>query len=98
MGVSANVSGPATLKFRVRNARHAESQIEWLNPRGDQKGEKPQSIAYTLDGGDWQEVTVDIPATGALGILRLHFPVQQESIELNWVELQGFGTKRRWSF
>jgi hypothetical protein len=98
MGVGAGVNGPATLKFRARTAKKGEAKIEVLNPGGEKKGEKPLAFAYTLDGGDWQEVSVNIPATGALGILRLYLPVQQEPVEIDWIELQGAGAKKRWKF
>jgi len=98
LGIGAGVNGPATLKLRARTAKKSEAQIEWLNPGGDKKGEKPQSVPYTLAGGDWQEVTVNIPATGPLGILRLYVPVQQEPVEIDWIELKGAGAKKRWEF
>ena len=102
MGIGTGVNGPATLKFRARTLKNGEekgeAKIEILNPGGDKKGEKQQFVPYTLGGGDWQEVTVNIPATGPLGILRLYLPVQQEPIELKWIELQGTGAKKRWDF
>jgi hypothetical protein len=82
----------------MRNARNAEAKIEWLDPGSDKRGGKPQSVPYTLAGGDWQEVTVEISAHGPLGILRLYLPVQQEPVELEWIELQGTGAKKRWKF
>ena len=75
-----------------------EAKIEWMNPGGEKKGEKPQSVAYTLNGGDWQNVSVGIPANGALGILRLYLPAQAEPVEIDWIELQGTGAKKRWEF
>jgi hypothetical protein len=98
MGVSANVSGPATLKFRARNARGAEGKIEVLNPGDDKKGGQPQSVPFKLAGGDWQEVSVAILTTGNLGILRIHLPIQQEPVEIDWVEVQGANAKKRWDF
>ena len=41
---------------------------------------------------------MNIPSTGPIGILRLHVPVQQEPVELDWVELQGSDGKKRWEF
>ena len=98
MGVGAGANGPATLKFRMKNAHDAKAQIEWLNPGADRKGAKPQSVPYSITGGDWQEVTVKIPASGPIGILRLYLPVQKEAVEIDWIELQGTGAKKRWKF
>ncbi len=99
LGVGAGVNGPATIKFRLRTPRAGQAQIEWLPTSPDQKRAKPQSARYEIaPGGDWQEVSVAIPAQGALGILRLYFPVQIEPVELDWVELQGAGGRKRWDF
>ena len=98
LGVGAGVNGPATLKFRARSTVKGEAKIEWMNPGGEKKGEKPQSITYTLNDGDWQDVSINIPGTGALGILRLYLPAQQEPIELQWIELHGAGANKRWEF
>ena len=98
LGVSACVNGPATIKFRVRTAINGEAKIEWFNPGGDKKGENPQSTPYTLNGGDWQEVSINIPAKGPLGVLRLYLPSQQKTVEIDWIEAQGSGAKKRWDF
>ena len=98
LGVGAGVNGPATLTFRMRSGRAGEARIEVLPLGGDKSGAKPQSMPCTLVGSDWQEITVAIPAAGPLGILRLYLPVQQEPIELQWIELQGTGGKKRWAF
>jgi arylsulfatase A-like enzyme len=102
LGVGAGVDGPATLKFRARSSRGGEGKIEWLKPGGGAdktKKEPEQSVPYTLPGGgDWQEISVQVPANGPLGILRLYLPVQQEPVEIQWIELQGAGAKKRWAF
>ena len=69
-----------------------------FNPGGDKKGENPQSTPYTLNGGDWQEVSINIPAKGPLGVLRLYLPSQQKTVEIDWIEAQGSGAKKRWDF
>lgn len=98
LGVGAGVNGPATVKFHMRSAKDGAAKIEWTTPDGDKKKEKPQSVPYTLKGGDWQEVTVEIPARGPIAILRIYLPVQQEAIELDRVELKSAAATRKWSF
>ncbi len=44
--------------------------------------------AYSLKGGDWEEITVKLPATGPLGIVRLYVPVQEHPVEIDWIELR----------
>ena len=97
LGVGAGANGPATLKCRVRCAKDGEGKIEWLNNTAEKKT-KPQSVPFKLTAGDWQDVSVSIPASGALGIIRLYVPAQQQPVEIDWIELQGTGAKKRWEF
>ena len=57
-----------------------------------------KSTPFTLAPGDWQEVTVSIPATGPLGIFRLYLPAQSAPVELDRVELKGSEKSRKWDF
>jgi hypothetical protein len=98
LGVTAGTSGPATVRFRARCAKGGEGKIEWLNPGSEKKGATPQSTPYTFTGGDWQDVSVKIPAQGALGILRIYLPAQHQPIEVDWIELNGAGALKRWEF
>lgn len=96
LGISPAINGPATIKFRARSASGGEAKVEWINPGSEKDGGKPQSVPYTLKGEDWQEVIATVPVNGALGILRLYIPAQ--TVEIDWIEAQGSGTKRRWDF
>lgn len=99
LGVGAGVSGPAVLRFRLRTNHATRSQIEWIKPGTDKKASKPVSVPYDVgSGNEWQEITVQIPEAAPLGIVRLYLPVQAEPIDLDWVELQGTGAKKRWDF
>lgn len=96
LGVGAGVSGPATVKFRARSAAGGSGKIEWL-PAATAIADA-KSVPFTIAPGDWQEVTVSIPATGPLGILRLYLPAQKQPVEVDWVELKPEGKPRRWNF
>ena len=98
LGVSAGIKGPATIKFRLRCMDSAEAKVEWINPGSEKEGGKPQSVPYTIKGGDWEEVSVRIPSNGVLSILRLYIPAQQQAVEIDWIEAEGSGTKNRWDF
>jgi arylsulfatase A-like enzyme len=80
-------SGPTTVKLRIK-AGAGGSHVDWL-PGGTQG--KAQSVPYTLKGGDWQEVTIPLPAPGPLGIVRLYLPKQDQPLELDWIELTSSG-------
>ena len=52
-----------------------------------------------MKGGDCEEVTVQIPAIGPLGIVRLYLPMQQQPVEIDWIELKsGEGKVTRTAF
>jgi hypothetical protein len=63
-------------------------------------GELPEakSASFRLPAGDWQEVTVPIPAGGPLGITRLYLPAQWQPVEIDWIEVNGKGAPKRWEF
>jgi arylsulfatase A-like enzyme len=76
-------SGPSTATFRIK-AKAGTSHFDWV-PGGDGK---IQHVPFTLKGGDWEEITVAIPATGPLGIVRLYLPMQEQPVEIDWIELR----------
>ncbi len=80
---AAEISGPSTVKVRIKSGA-GTSHFDWL-PGGTQ--DKAQSVPYSLSGGDWQEISIAIPATGPLGIVRLYLPRQEQPIEIDWIEI-----------
>jgi arylsulfatase A-like enzyme len=80
---AAKHSGPTTAKFRIK-AKAGSSHFDWL-PGG--VGSKPQRVDFTLKGGDWEEISVELPAEGPLGIVRLYLPMQEQAVEIDWIEL-----------
>ena len=75
-------SGPSTATFRIK-AKPGASHFDWLSNAG-----KAQHTPFTLQGADWQEITVKLPATGPLGIVRLYLPMQEQPVEIDWIELR----------
>lgn len=98
LGNGPGVSGPATMGFRVRCAAGGEGKVEWLKPSKDGKAGDPKSVPFTLKGGDWQELSVKVPATGPLGIVRLYLPAQKQPVEVDWIELKNGATRKLWEF
>lgn len=92
-------TGPVVVKLRVRSASGGEGKVEWL---GDaQAGTEPKSVAFNVAAGDWQELSVDMPAKGLLGTTRLYLPVSSQPLQLDWVELRSGGAQakpQRWEF
>lgn len=58
----------------------------------------PKLLAFLLAAGDWQEVTLNMPATGPLGIVRLILPAQKLPVDVDWIELKPEGKPKRWEF
>ncbi len=96
LGVGAGVNGPASVKFRTRSANGGAGKIEIIPPKGSSSEAK--STSFELKAGNWQETTVNLPATGPLGILRLYLPAQTQTVDLDWVELKADNKTRRWDF
>ncbi|MEZ5433963.1 MAG: sulfatase [Verrucomicrobiales bacterium] len=79
---------------RCRAAGNAK--IEWLPSPGAVA--EARSVPYQIQGGDWEEITVSLPATGPLGIVRLYVPGASSPITLDWIELRSGAEKRRTDF
>ena len=75
--------GPTTAKFRIK-AQAGTSHFDWF-PGGI--GSPAKSVPFTLKGGDWEEITVELPAEGPLGIVRLYVPKQPQTVEIDWIEI-----------
>ena len=85
LGFSAGKhSGPGTATFRIR-AKAGASHFDWLANGTEGKARRAE---FTLKGGDWEEVTVQLPATGPLGIVRLYLPMQEQPVEIDWIEIK----------
>lgn len=96
LGVGAGATGPAVVKLRARCANGGDGKIEWLAPGADAKTAK--SVSFTLKPGNWQDLAIDVPAEGPIGILRVYVPAQKQPVELDWIELKPNGKPRRWEF
>ena len=98
LGLAAGkFAGPSVLRLRARSATGGAGKVEWLPT--PQAVDKARSVAFQLAGGDWQELSVALPAEGALGIVRLYLPAATDPVQLDWVELKsGRGKPQRWDF
>ncbi len=90
LGVGAGIAGPAVAKLRVRCANGGGGKIELVTPA--------KVFPISLQPGDWQEITIDLPETGPTGNLRVYLPAQKQPVEIDWIELTAAGKPRRWNF
>jgi hypothetical protein len=90
-------AGSTVVKFRIRSTTGGAGKMEWLT--SSQQSEQAKSVPFVVTGGDWQEQTVNLPATGSLGIVRLYLPADTAPVQLDWVELKSAGgDSQRWDF
>ena len=90
--------GPATVKLRVRAAGGGQGKIERLPPGTTDKSPEVKSTPFSLQPGDWQEVAIELPVQGPLGIVRVYLPAQDQAVELDWIELEHGSHHSRWDF
>ena len=94
---AGKLAGPTVVKFRARSATGGAGKVEWLP--SPQATDQAKSVAFQLAGGEWRELTVELPAVGTLGIVRLYLPAQKEAVQLDWIELKpAQGKLQRWDF
>lgn len=97
LGFAAGRSkGPASMQLRVRSKNGGTAKIEWLPEPAAQK--QAQSVEYTISGGDWQTPEIQVPAEGALGILRVYLPVPNDTVDVDWIKLKADNGERTWDF
>jgi hypothetical protein len=98
LGLAAGKMGGATaVKFRVLSATGGAGKVEWLPT--PQAADKANSVPFQLAGGEWRELSVELPAVGALGIVRLYLPAEKDAVQIDWIELKpAQGKARRWDF
>ncbi|MBN8627819.1 MAG: sulfatase [Planctomycetes bacterium] len=93
LGVGTGTAGPAKVGIRIRSKSGGTGKAEWIP-----SGSRGQSVPFNIPAGEWQDVMVEIPADGPLGILRLYLPTQSAPVEIDHIELKGSDKSRRWDF
>ena len=93
-------SGPITLKLRARSSKGGPGKVQWTTKDQAEFPATGQTVDFVLPAGDeWQNVTVDIPLTGDLRILRLYLPAQNSPVEIASIQYTGkTGHLKTWSF
>jgi arylsulfatase A-like enzyme len=82
--------GPSQIKFRMKGAI-GEGHVDWLP---DGPGSSANVVHYRLNSDQWQEITVDLPAASALGIVRIYFPKEAQNVEVDSIEITSRESKR----
>ena len=87
--VMKSTRGPVTVKCRVRTSVGGAGKVECLS----------KMFPFEVPAGDWQEVSVMVPISDAIGTTRIYLPIAAQPLELEWIEISGGNTPtQRWDF
>jgi arylsulfatase A-like enzyme len=88
----------ARLRFRLK-CDGGSGRVAWLPAANAKPADAPKPFEFSLKAGVWTEISAAIPASGdRAGLVRLFLPVQDTSMELDWIELTSGAQTRRWDF
>ncbi len=95
------VDGPVDVKLRIRTRGKGTGRLQW---RAEDQKRFPadQTTSFKTRGDSWQELNVPLPVKGRLVHLRLFPPVQEQPVEIDWIEIEPAGGSgkagQRWDF
>jgi arylsulfatase A-like enzyme len=69
----AKMTGPATIKLRVRSQTGGAAKIDSF-PNGSADTNGMLSLPFEIKPGDWQDVQLKVTSNALLGILRVYLP------------------------
>jgi arylsulfatase A-like enzyme len=94
--------GPVEVRFRIRTRGNGTGRLQWRTEGQASFPKTGQTEPFTVEGGDWQELSVQFPVKGRLVHLRLFPPVQKQAVEIDWIEIASTGEedkeRQRWDF
>ncbi len=93
-------AGPLTLKLRARSTTGGPGKVQWNTKEQTEFPPTGQTVEFTLSAGaDWQDMTVEIPVTGELRIIRLYLPADKSPVEIASIQYADkTGTLKVWDF
>jgi len=81
-------SGPATLQLQVRCEKSGRFAFQWRSAAQETFPAEGQVVEVPFAGGDqWQRVSIDLPVTGVLQHIRIYFPAEAKTVELESVSM-----------
>ncbi len=90
----AKLTGPATVKMRVRSQTGGAGRIDSL-PNASADPSVVHSAPLEIKSGDWQELKVELMNKGPLGTMRVYLP----DAEIDFIEVApANGKAQRWDF
>ena len=80
---AAKFEDVTTMSFRVRCNQGGGGRVTWAN-----ETDSPGVIHFTLEKGEWNEISLELRPTKNLGILRLHLPANQGVVRIDSITLK----------
>ena len=91
-------AGPLVVKLRAHCAAGGDGKIEWIPDNKGAKSAAPNTVPFKLSGGDWQDVSIAVPANGPVGIVRVYLPAQKQPVEIDSIDLKASGKAHHFDF
>lgn len=95
-------AGPLELRVRMRSPKAGRGSVQWRTADQETFPAEGQVARFEVPAG-WQEVSVTLPVEGELAHLRLFPPLDEQAVEIDWIELWSAGDAparrhARWDF
>ena len=95
-------TGAVEVKLRIRTHTSGTGRLQWRTEEQKLFPATGQTASFAVRGGDWQELSIPLPARDRVVHVRLFPPVQKQTTEIDWIEITptGAGDKgtQRWDF
>ena len=96
------VEGPIFVRARLRFGKPGKATLQWRTADQKDFSAKGQSKKFSIRGGDWHDIEINLPVKGTLQHLRMFTPAGKEPLEIDWIEIAPAGGKskqsKRWDF
>jgi hypothetical protein len=93
------LAGPIHVDLRVRAAAGGEGSITWRTTVEQDLPRDRKGVAFTLAaGGQWQDVSLDLPVDGTTAIVRLHLPAGTQPVDVQSIRYTAGGRTKAWDF
>jgi arylsulfatase A-like enzyme len=94
------LTGPLTLKLKLRSSAGGPGSVRWKSADQDAFPTSGQHADFTFaGGGQWRDITVNLPVRGKPGIVRIYVPAEESPVEIQTIQFMGKGSaEKTWSF
>ncbi|MGC6547703.1 MAG: hypothetical protein ACON5D_00010, partial [Rubripirellula sp.] len=96
------VDGAHALRIRIKTSKPITTSLQWRVAGQDHFPDTGQQVSLDLEGGQWEEISVDLPKDEKIIHFRFLLPKTNQTIKIDWIELLVNGNKnslgKRWDF